>query len=174
MRLAVASQYPDLDLGPGFIWDQGVQRWTLALALPKLFGFRNRAAIREADAARLASAVRVAELQDELLAEAELAAGRCRGAILQRAAADSQVSAAQRAAGLARDAYQRGETSRLDPALADLTVVRAERSRSVAEARLRAAGQSLGAAAGVWSFETDRSVRWPDPRTDALTEDVAR
>jgi outer membrane protein TolC len=172
LRLEVAKQYPDLDLGPGFIWDQGVHRWTLALALPNLFGFRNRAAIDEANAARSAAAVRVAEVQDDLLADLQLAVGRCRGVMLERAAADSQVTAATRAADLARAAYERGETSRLDPAFAELAVVRADRTRAAAEARLRAAGQVLDAAAGIWSAGDPR--RWPDPRTDQLGEDASR
>jgi outer membrane protein TolC len=172
LRLEVARQYPDLELGPGFIWDQGVHRWTLALRLPNLFGFRNRAPIDEANAARAAAAARVAEVQDDLLAELQLAAGRCRGVILERAAADSQVSATQQAAELARAAYQRGETSRLDPALAELAVVRAGRARAAAEARLRAAGQALEAAAGTWSVAA--TERWPDPRTDQLRKDGSR
>jgi len=167
VRLEVSKQYPDLDLGPGFIWDQGVQRWTLALTLPNLFGFRNRAAIHEAEAIRAAAAARVGEVQDGLLADVELAAGRCRGAILERAAADSLVTAAERAAELAHGAFQRGETSRLEPSLADLTVVRAERGRAAAEARVRAAGQALEAATGSWAGGTDR---WPDPRYDQVTE----
>jgi outer membrane protein, heavy metal efflux system len=172
VRLEVSKQYPDLDLGPGFIWDQGVQRWTLALTLPNLLGFRNRAAVREAYAARAAAAARVAEAQDALLAEVELAAGRCRGAVLERAAADSQVTAAERATELARRSFQRGETSRLEPSLADLAVARAERERSSAAARVMAAGQGLGAAAGIWAASERAS--WPDPRRDELTEDAPK
>lgn len=168
LRLEVARQYPDLDIGPGFIWDQGVQRWTLALALPNLFGFRNRAAVDAADAARTAAAARVGQVQEEVLANVELAASRCRGIILERTAADSVVTAAERAAALARSAYARGETSRLEPAFADLTRVRAERARAAADARARSAGQALEAAAGVWG--TAGSARWPDPRNDELTE----
>ena len=78
------------------------------------------------------------------------------------------VTAAERAAALARAAYARGETSRLEPALADLTSVRAERARAAADARARSAGQALEAAAGVWG--TAGSARWPDPRNDELTE----
>ena len=172
LRLAVAGQYPDLDLGPGFIWDQGVDRWTLALTLPNLLGFRNRAPIDEANAARAAAAASVGEVQDALLAEVQLAAARCRGALVERGAADSLVVAAARAAQLARAAYERGETSRLEPALADLTVVRAERARAATEARLRASGASLDAASGTWSATgTDR---WPDPRSDELTGEAAK
>ena len=172
VRLEVARQYPNLELGPGFIWDQGVHRWTLALALPNLLGFRNRAAIAHAEAARSASAARVAETQDALLADVEVAAGRCRGAALEQAAADSVVVVAERASALAQGAFQRGETSGLEPALADLSVVRAERLRLAALARAGAAARGLASAVGDW--EDGRSERWPDPREDHLTEGASR
>jgi outer membrane protein TolC len=169
LRLEVARRYPDLDLGPGFIWDQGIHRWTLALALPGLLGLRNRAPVREAETARTAAAARVAEVQDDLLADVGVAMSRCHGAALQRVAADSQVTAAERAAALARGAYERGETSRLDPALGALAVVRAERARSAAQARLLAAGQALEAAVGGVAVEA-----WPDPRTDEPPRGAAK
>ncbi|HUR93420.1 MAG TPA: TolC family protein [Gemmatimonadales bacterium] len=166
LRLEVARQYPDLELGPGFVWDQGVHRWTLALALPGLLAFRNRGAIKEAEASRTAAAARVAELQDELLGDVELAVARCRGAALQRAAADSQVTIARQSADAARAAYARGETSRLDPALAELALLRAERARVGADARLRASDHALDAALG--GFPGPDQGRWPDPRDDIV------
>jgi len=172
VRGEVARQYPDLDLGPGFIWDQGVHRWTLTLALPNLLKFRNRSAIDEALAGRAAAAARVAEIQDVLLGDAARAAGRCRGARLEAAAADSQVVVAERQAALARAAYERGETSRLDPALAALGVVRAERARRLQAGRLAAAGLALEAATG--GSADAEGGRWPDPRSDILTEEVPR
>ncbi len=167
VRLEVARQRPDLELGPGFIFDQGVKRWTLGLVLPGLLGFRNRAPIVEAEAARAAAAARVAEAQDSLLAEVDAAAAGCGAAVLERAAADSQVAVARRAAALARAAYGRGETTRLEPALAALTLVRAEGSRQSAETRLLAAGQALEAALGAWC--SGPGQRWPDVRA---TEDL--
>jgi outer membrane protein, heavy metal efflux system len=172
LRGEVARQYPDLDLGPGFIWDQGVHRWTLALALPNLLKFRNRSAIDEAAAERTAAAARVAEIQDALLGDAARAAGRCRGARLEAAAADSQVVVAERQAALARAAYERGETARLDPVLAELGVVRAERARRLQAGRLAAAGRALETAIG--GSADAEGGRWPDPRSDVLTEEVPR
>jgi cobalt-zinc-cadmium efflux system outer membrane protein len=172
VRGEVARQYPDLDLGPGFIWDQGVHRWTLALALPNLLKFRNRSAIDEAVAERAAAAARVAEIQDALLGDAARAAGRCRGTRLEAAAADSQMVVAERQAALARAAYERGETSRLDPVLAALGVLRAERARRLQAGRLAAAGRALEAAIG--GSADGEGGRWPDPRSDVLTEEVAR
>jgi outer membrane protein, heavy metal efflux system len=172
VRLEVARQYPDLDLGPGFIWDQGVHRWTLALSLPNLLRFRNRAPIAQAEADRAAAGTRVAEAQEALVAEVEAAIGRCRGSSLERAAADSQVAVAERASALAQGAYQRGETSSLEPVLAALAVVRAERLRGTVLARTVAAARALETAAG--AGEDARPEHWPDPRADSLVEGASR
>jgi outer membrane protein, heavy metal efflux system len=164
LHLQVARQYPDLDLGPGFIWDQGVHRWTVALAAPALLAFRNRAPIAEAVAARSAAAARIAEVQDSILVQVGVSAAGCRGARLEQVGADSQVVAARRALSLAEAAYQRGETTRLDAALAELGVVRAERAGRAAERTLRSAAVALDDAVGVWRGVA--GSRWPDPRED--------
>lgn len=168
LRLQVARQYPDLELGPGFVWDQGVNRWTLALALPALLGSRNRGAIGEAEAAREVAGLRVAEVQDSVLADLESAVQRCRGAGLELAATDSVVAAARRLVERDRSAYQRGETSRLEPARAELQLLRAERARRRAERRLVLASLELERAAGGPSSQT--SGEWPDPRQEPEEE----
>jgi outer membrane protein, heavy metal efflux system len=172
LRLQVARQYPDLDLGPGFIWDQGVHRWTVALAAPGLLAFRSRAPIAEAVAARSAVAARIAEVQDSVLVEVGVALAGCRGARLEQVGADSQVVAARRALSLAETAYQRGETPRLDAALAQLGVVRAERASRAADRALRSAAAALDAAVGVW--RTPAGGRWPDPREEIDVHGAAK
>jgi outer membrane protein TolC len=163
LRLQVARQFPDLELGPGFVWDQGVHRWTLVFALPALLGNRNRGAIGEAEAAREVAGLRVAEAQDAVLADIEAGVQRCRGAALELVAADSVVAAAARFAERDRAAYQRGETSRLEPARAELLLLRAERARRRAERRLALASLEIERAAGGPSSATSE---WPDPRQD--------
>jgi outer membrane protein TolC len=167
LRLQVARQYPDLELDPGFIWDQGVNRWTLALALPALLGNRNRGPIGEAVAARNVAGLKVAEVQDSVFADVELAAHSCRGAALELAAADSLVASAVRLVGRDRAAYQRGETSRLEPARTELQLLRAERARRGAERRLRLASLDLERAAG---GPPRQASDWPDPRVDPQEE----
>ena len=163
LRLEVARQFPDLELGPGFVWDQGVNRWALGFALPALLGSRNRGAIAEAGAAREVAGLRVAEVQDAVLAEVDIAAQRCRGAALELSAADSVVAAAGRLRQREHAAYERGETSRLEPARADLQLMRARRARRAAERRLALASIQLQhALGGPPSDEGD----WPDPRKD--------
>jgi outer membrane protein TolC len=168
LRLEVARQYPDLELGPGFIWDQGVHRWTLALALPGLLGGRNRGAIGEAEAAREVAGLAVAEVQDSVLADVEGAVQRCRGAVLELAAADSVVAAATRLVARGQAAYQRGETSRLEPARAELQLLRGERARRRATRNLALASLALERARGGPSPASDNE--WPDPRQDPEEE----
>jgi cobalt-zinc-cadmium efflux system outer membrane protein len=164
LHLQVARQYPDLDLGPGFIWDLGVHRWTVALAAPGLLAVRNRAPIAEAVAVRSAAAAQIAEVQDSVLVEVGVAIAECRGARLEQAGADSQVVAARGALALAEGAYQRGETTRLDAALAQLGVSRAERAIRAADRSARSAALALDAALAVWPGAAGE--RWPDPRQD--------
>jgi len=112
----------------------------------------------------------VAETQEILLSEVAAAVGLCRGAVLERVAADSQVVVAARAVALAQAAYERGETSGLEPALAALAEVRAERLQGAARARAMAA--TVGLIASVGNHEALGAGPWPDPRENALTEGV--
>ena len=160
VREEVARQFPDLELGPGFVWDQGVNRWTLALALPALLGSRNRGAIREAEADREVAGLGVAVAQDSVFADIEFVIQACRGAMLELVAADSVVAAADRGAERERQAYDRGETSRLEPARAELQRFRARAARRSADRRLTLAGLDLARAAG----GPEAGETWPDPR----------
>jgi outer membrane protein TolC len=167
VRARVAAQYPDLQLGPGFVWDQGVHRWTLAGALPALLGARARGPIAAAEASRHAAAARVAEVQDALLATAGRALEGCRGAVLERAAADSQRIAAGRVAALARAAYDRGEAGGLELGRADLLELRAAAAARVAARRLERAGLDLELAAAQWLGASP--APWPDPAIEPFT-----
>jgi outer membrane protein, heavy metal efflux system len=168
LRLQVARQYPDLELGPGFVWDQGVNRWTLALGLPALLGSRNRGAIAEAEAAREVAGLKVAEIQDSVFADVESAIQRCRGAALELQATDSVVAAATRLVERDRAAYQRGETSRLEPARTGLQLLRAEHARRRAARRLAVASLDLERVSGGPSSRM--TGEWPDPRQEPEEE----
>lgn len=162
VRLQVARQYPDLDIGPGFIWDQGVHRWTLALALPALLALRHHEPLAEAEAARTAAGARVAEMQDSILGQLSFARETCRATQLERTAADSQMAAAQRAKSRADAAYARGESARLETSLALLAVARAGRAQRNASRSIALAGIALEEATGSW--EGASAAAWPDPR----------
>jgi outer membrane protein TolC len=171
LRQQIAQQYPDLELGPGFIWDQGVHRWTLALGLPRLLLNRNRGPIAEATALRRAAAARVAEAQEQVLGETGAGRLGCRAARVELTAADSQLVVTERAAELAGIAFRRGETGRIEVAQAQLSLLRARRTQHSATRRWVGAGLELERAAGVWQ---ESGARWPDPRMEDNSTSEAR
>ncbi|MFN0025117.1 MAG: TolC family protein [Parvularculaceae bacterium] len=52
LRVAVASQYPDVSIGPGYMWERGLSKLPLALSLSFPSSDLGRAAIRAAQARR--------------------------------------------------------------------------------------------------------------------------
>ena len=144
VRLEVARLYPDLAIGPGFIWDQGVHRWTLALALPALLGLRQRGALHQAEASRTVAAARVAEAQDSIVAQVEAAVARCRGAGLGVIAADSQVVAARALVERDRARYERGRDRPARAGALGAVLARAERGRGPPQRRLALRGHRPG------------------------------
>jgi outer membrane protein, heavy metal efflux system len=72
LHLEVANQVPDLLIAPGYLYDQGAQAWVIGLSslvLPLVN--RNRGAIAQAEAARVAAGVRVLAVQDGVLHDLE-------------------------------------------------------------------------------------------------------
>ncbi|MGH8630259.1 MAG: TolC family protein, partial [Burkholderiales bacterium] len=97
VKLAVASQYPELTLSPGYFWDQGDSVWSLAAAIAFPPGVRAKAAIRRAEARRELAAQRFIELQTQVIGETEEAAARLASArsLSQTAATQSVTAGAQ-------------------------------------------------------------------------------
>lgn len=160
LRLVIAEQYPDINIGPAFLWDQGIARWIVAIGLPDLVLSRNRGPIAEAMAYRAMEAARVTAVQDSVLSEVDVAAAECQSARLDRVAADSLMGAAEQTLAVTRRAYDRGEAGGTDVALAALGVARFEIARSDARGRELIAGAALEQASGMW-FTTPALV-WPD------------
>lgn len=160
LRVAVAEQYPDLSLGPGVGWEQGIGRWALGLALPKLVLNRNRGPIAEAEARRAEAALRFEEIQQATLREVASGVTECGGARLEVAQTDTLLANAARRLALAQAAYQRGETGETEVAFAQLGLVRARHTRDLAAQRLAAASLGLERAVGTWLGAP--TPRWPD------------
>jgi outer membrane protein TolC len=161
LRVAVADAYPDLSLGPGFVWDQGIGRWSLLLGLPRLALNRNRGPIGEAMARRKEAGARFAEQQQAVLEEVAGAVAACRFALVDVAGTDSVRQANRRQAELARAAYERGELSATALEPLELIETRALRDLHAARQRLAAAGLALETAVGEWP---PGEIHWPDPR----------
>jgi outer membrane protein TolC len=162
VRLEVAKQYPDLTLGPGLLWDQGIPGWIVNVGLPSILSGRNRGPIAAAEARRAAQGARVEVLEDSVQESIEGAIAGCRGLRRLVATTDSLVVATYQAVDLADSAFQRGETGRTEVAIAQLARARAVHAHRAAVGRYVAAGALLDRAAGTWIGLTPRGP-WPGP-----------
>jgi outer membrane protein, heavy metal efflux system len=129
LRLAVAEQYPDRHLGPGFLWDQGATRWQLGLSLALPLINRNRGPIGEAEARRSEAADRVEAAQAAVVAALDAASAEVAAAVGRLASADALIATNRALADAARQVLAAGETSKLDVLLAEAAVQRALRVR---------------------------------------------
>lgn len=148
LDFAVAKQRPDFHLGPGYQWDQGENKWSLALTLELPLFNQNQGPIAEAEARRREAAAQVLAVQARALGEIESALavqqvavaqieqfGRIQTALAQQAAA---VTARLRAGGA--DQLE-SETVRLERTAAELALLDAQAQAAAAAGQLEDALQ---------------------------------
>jgi outer membrane protein TolC len=114
LQLEVARQYPDVRVGPGFTWDQGVKKWALGLSATLPLFDRNRGPIAEAEARRSEVAARVEALQAKVSGDLERALAGYREAVGRLDTASELLVLAERQSGETRRRLAAGETDRLD------------------------------------------------------------
>jgi outer membrane protein TolC len=74
LQLEIAKQYPDIRLGPGYEYDQGLHKWGLSVATDFLPVFtRNQGPIAEAEAKRAEAAARFLALQVQVIGDIDRA-----------------------------------------------------------------------------------------------------
>lgn len=152
VRVAAARSWPDLELGPGLLFDHGAGKWTIGFGLPSLpAGYRGP--LLEAMARREVQAARVAEVQTAVLADVDAAIRRCQAAQADLLGLDSLRQGAAERLQVARDARDRGETDEVPVNQARQEAVRSLRTVTEASARRRLAQYDLEAAVGVWNRE---------------------
>jgi len=114
LRLEIAKQYPDIQLGPDYQLDQTDSKWTIGLGLVLPILSRNRGPIAEAMARREESAARFLALQSEVIGELDAAVEDCRAAVLKSRAADDLLANLARQERAARAQLELGEISKLE------------------------------------------------------------
>jgi outer membrane protein, heavy metal efflux system len=170
LRLAVAEQYPDLHLGPGFLWDQGASRWQLGLSLVLPLLNRNRGPIGEAEARRAEAAGAVEAAQAAVVAAVDAASAAQSSASAVLRGADALVAVNRTLAAVAGRALEAGAVSRVDVLLAEVALQRAGRVRVDA---WRAAQQALGALEDALQRPLAGEPAPPVPLAAAAGEEVA-
>jgi cobalt-zinc-cadmium efflux system outer membrane protein len=129
LQLEVARQYPDIHLGSGYSFDEGLHKFLLGptAALPILN--RNTGPIAEAEARRKESAARFLALQASIIAEMDRAEARYRAARRELTEAGATLAIEQEREASTRVALRVGTADRLALTTMRLQTVLAERAR---------------------------------------------
>ncbi len=114
LRLEIAKQYPDVHLGPGYMWDQGVDKWSVGIGFTLPILNRNRGAIAQAEANRATAATRFESLQAKLLADLETAQANFAASLQNLRSSDELQRKLQAQLDAATARFNSGDTGRTD------------------------------------------------------------
>jgi outer membrane protein TolC len=129
VRLEIADQYPDLQLGPGFIFEEGFARYVIAFSSMLPVFHRNRAAIAVAEAERGAAEARFESEQATAIGEMEQAVFAYAASQEELAESTMRLDSARRNVLAASAALKAGEGDRLQLAWERLLAVEASQAR---------------------------------------------
>lgn len=141
VQLEIAKQYPDIHLGSGYQWDQGDNKWSLALTMELPVLNRNQGPIAEGLARRAEVGTRFTALQARIIADVD------RAVVSQRAAQEQVSRTAEllqihhRQLDALRSALSQGAADQLEVRTAEVEAAAAELVRLDAVVRLQ---QALG------------------------------
>lgn len=127
LHIEVAKQYPNLNLGPGYLFDQGQQRWGLGLNLSIPMN-GNRASIKEARSLVEVAAAQFAELQANALSDVSRTWNSYAGALEKYGNAEQLVKITKTQQSAQERLFQSGATDRLSVLRAAIIKEQAEAS----------------------------------------------
>lgn len=136
LHLEIARQYPDIDLSPGYEYDQGDNKWGLGVGVELPVINHNRGPIAEADARRNETAARFNALQAGVLNAIETAEAGCTSTQAQLDAASSILKEAEQRKKLAHGMFEVGEVPR--QALATAAIEQTTAALAALDARSKA------------------------------------
>ncbi len=148
LALEVARQYPDIHLGPGYQYDQGLDKWALGLTFEVPLFNHNQGPVAQAEANRAEAAAEFTAVQARAVSEidgaaAGLAAADAQAETLRRLQAEISSQDARAQARLAAGEADRleSDTSRLDLTAGALALVDAQAQADLAAGQLEDALQ---------------------------------
>lgn len=160
LKLEVAKQYPDINLAPGYAWDQGANRWGLGLSL--LLAFlqdKNQGSIAEAKAERELAVRQFEALQATVIGEQEQALARWNAALNEVAQLQKLATAQQARLAQTQSQFDVGQVDRLELNLTKLELLAANANVSVAQSKVQ---QALGQVEDAVQQPLDGSVALPE------------
>ena len=141
LRLEIANQYPDVHLNPGYMFDQGQNKWSVGLSLTLPILNQNRGPIAEAEAKRTELAAKFESVQARAIGELDRALAGYRGALKKLQTADELLAAQQKQHQSSESLFKAGETDHLTllSAQVELDAIAVSRLDALVEAQ-----QALG------------------------------
>lgn len=164
LHLEIARQYPDVQLNPGYDFDEGFHKFTFGPSLPIPVWSRNRGPIAEAEARRSEAQAMFVALQQKAISEMQQVLAGYRTALTEYQETDTRWGAFQK--DRERSLYlavQIGEQDQLALNVTRLQSIEAEQARLDALAKTRAAFSNLENAVQAPLDE----VRWIQPEADS-------
>jgi len=158
LQLEIARQYPDVQLSPGYMFDQGANKFAIGLAVTLPLFDQNQGPIAEAEAARLEARARFLAKQAAAIGEIDQARARYLAAVAELTEAEAARAALEALEQATARAVAVGEEDR--SALATVRVRRATSARIGLEA-LGRARSALGALEDALRQPLDPGVALP-------------
>jgi outer membrane protein TolC len=142
LHLAVARQYPQFTLGPGYYWDHGIAKFPLDIGFTLPVN-RNKGEIAEARAARELAGKRMLALQADIYGEIAAAERAEDSARASTDAAEGQLETVRRQAARVDLSLRLGASDLREQVGAEVLTVRAELEVLEVRSRLQAARNNL-------------------------------
>lgn len=129
LQLEIARQYPNVTLGPGYIFDQADHQYAVNLVVELPVFHQNQGPIAEVEALRREAAARFIDIQAQVIVEIDRAAASYRSALRARAVADRLFSGQSRRQQAVERALQAGEIDRVAVVTSALELINIDQSR---------------------------------------------
>jgi outer membrane protein TolC len=129
LQLEVARQYPDIDLGPGYAYEEGIHLISLQMGAVLPLRNHNEGPIAEAEAQRRAAGAQLLATQSAVLAESDKALAQYDAAYAEVEEAQHSTQQAEQQGQTANLWLKAGETDQLTAVSADIQAAVAERAR---------------------------------------------
>jgi cobalt-zinc-cadmium efflux system outer membrane protein len=142
LKLEVAKQYPDVRLGPGYVFEEGINKFQIGVSITLPILNRNEGPIAEAEARRQEVAATFSTLQQRVIAETGKALTRYDAAAAELADAETALGLVRQREAAVDRALELGEEDRVTLVGVQLERVAAARARLAA---LRGTQVALGA-----------------------------
>ena len=143
LKLEIARRYPDINLGGGYSWEVGENLFQLLPIVTLPLMNRNQGPIAEARAKRTQVAAEFVALQQSIIAQANGALTRYRGALDAFAQASSSAAFSERRLAAIQRAAQLGDVDALGLATTQLETIVAEQAKANALADAQASFGAL-------------------------------